>query len=173
MKVNHIIFSIALCLLIAATAQAKAYVLSDGKGHCMEVRFMEDSNGGYIGTSTLNYDCDAPAGSYEINLVIPDVENGDPTPLNPRTNKALPKKDALYKLSLQVIEVLRGSDKNSSQSKTFTMSNEQAFVYQEALKRATVITVSIPRKYLSKSMTEKIMAPFVVNMDNRKNPEKN
>lgn len=156
-NIYKITFAILVGLFIAATAQARGYVIAEG-GNCVTVEFHYDNKGNSIGTSTQTGKCNIPDGVYPFNLVIQNTGSSSPIPLNPTTMKSLPKKDSFYTTSLQVLEVVRKADANSSRSRnqTITIPHEYALLIEEALKNRKEIAISVPRAYLSNSMVERL-----------------
>lgn len=157
-KIQRLAFALSLCLLGAATAQAKGYVLSDGAGHCITATFHYDEQGAFIGTSSVSAACDIPAGSYAFDLVV--AENGprDPTPLDPTTKKPLSARDSLYGLSLRVTEVVRAADRGGPRGgeRPVAIPREYALLMAEGLRGGKRIAVSVPSDYLSRPMTERL-----------------
>lgn len=156
-KIYQITFVVLACLLIAASAQARGYVVAND-GICITVEFHYNADGGFIGNSISTGSCNIPNGFYPFRLTIGDTKSSTPTPLNPTTGKSLTKNDSLYQVSLQVLQVVRMADTNSSRrnNQTVTLPREYSLLIEEGLKNGKTIAVSVPHGYLSSSMVEKL-----------------
>lgn len=154
-RAYQITFAVLVCFLVAATAQAKGYVIAEG-GNCVTVTFNYNEQGQFIGNTTSSGACATmPDGVYPFALVVnPQTQN--PTPLDASTTRVLGTRDSLYKISLQILEVIREADKNRSalEKPTIRLSREYARVIEEGLRHGTKIKVSVRRGYLSSAMEE-------------------